>query len=184
MRGTLEPRSWDPEKKLLLRAGAFLQGGNQGVVGSPLPALSPWIQIINDVACSPGSLRKQPLPGELLLLSKASKVTTELRMSSARSMRPPAGKTGVALPSGVSYNGEHPSGGWNAPSHGLLLREASVMHRASPGQPCLTPSRPAPYDYACHCRTARGPELQGGSPHTWVRHRDAARCLLSEDRAK
>lgn len=93
MRGTLEPRSWDPEKKLLLRAGAFLQGGNRGVVGSLLPALSPWIQIINDMACPPGSLCKQPLPGELLL-SKASEVTTELRTSSARSMQPPAGNTG------------------------------------------------------------------------------------------
>lgn len=37
MRGTLEPRSWDPEKEQLLRVGAFFQGGNLGCGGEPSP---------------------------------------------------------------------------------------------------------------------------------------------------
>lgn len=94
MTGTLEPRSWDPEKEQLLRVGAFFRGGNLGCGGSLLPALSPWIQITNDPACSPGSVCKRPRPRELVLVSNASGVTTELRTSLAGSVQPRAGNTG------------------------------------------------------------------------------------------
>lgn len=91
MRGTLEPRSWDAEKEQLVRVRAFFQGGNPGCGGRLLPALSPWIQITNDPAWSPGSVCKRPRPGELVLVSDASGVTTELRTSLAGSVQPRAG---------------------------------------------------------------------------------------------